>query len=530
MPVRAFEILCTHLQHLLEAEAWEPALLHLRQARQTLTGREEATRLYHICKAVPEAALERVEWAEELAWVAYRADAAELAERAAARHPDELAAFAAWLLVQREAYAEALVQAERALQGRGAAVAWRMRAMARCRLGLPDWREAYLEAAQHMQRHATERDHGLCLLEYGAQLTYAGDNFAARSVYAEAISLLRADPYMLAYAYYNLGIACLRLYELHSAASAFEHALVEAQRPKGQSMLSLAWRGLGSARRARGEFPRALHAYEESLRSATSAHGRIVALRGIGHTQRMAGQLDAALLTFYEALREARHPEQHSVYADIAAAKTQIGDRAGALEAAGRTDTRDHEDAQRLRIVQAELQRQAGNVAEAAELLQGVDLTRLWAFEEARAFPALFALRDYAVPPAEPMRVRVSADGAIRAWVNDVPVSLRPAALEASLLALLLWHGGSVSVERALDALDVPGSNERLRKQALSRAVVALRRALGWKTAVHADGQLLTLDPGVIWSALEVPTPQRAQDFCAGRFDRWVTEWAEVYL
>ena len=144
--------------------------------------------------------------------------------------------------------------------------------------------------------------------------------------------------------------------------------------------------------------------------------------------------------------------------------------------------------------------------------------------EEARVFPALFALLG-----RQPLRrvwtAQVGTDGPICLHMSGEPVALRPNHVSASLLAFLALHGGQAAAERVLEALRLPGSTVRARKQELSRAVGQLRDALGWPEAVSSAGGLLSLSNEVQWLAPLLPPPARADLFCEGRLDPWVLEW-----
>lgn len=523
MPVSEFALLLEHTGSLIHQEQWEAAYLHGRRALEKARSGAHAGQLLHLFGQVPDERRLRAPWAPLMALTAFRASAPETCEAHLQACPEGQGALRAWLLMLRDDFEGALRESEVSLIGAQAGIAWRMRAWALVRLGTPGWEDAYREAV----RHNEGRQRGLCLLQLGAFLSYAGREAEARAAYAEAFPFFKHDPEMRANAAYNVGTACLRLRQFDAAERAYGEAMTAACQPAGVRMLSRAWCGLGHVRRARAEFPRALHAYDMAQTKAIEPDDVAQAWRGKVHTLRLVGRLDEALATLYEGLELLGRPAVHGLYADLAALQAMLGDAVGAERSLGQVPAGQAEEAQRARVVRAELARWQGRPEVAAELLRGLSDDALWTAEEARLFPDLFALIGVHAAPAPPVRVQVCADGPVRACLNDLPLPLPSASPAASLLALLAWHGGSVAVERILEWVTLPGRTPRLRRQNLSRALVDVRAVLGWPGAVQTDGRTLRFDDHLRCDALRLPV--RAEDFCAGLEDEWVREWREQH-
>ncbi|WP_264777964.1 tetratricopeptide repeat protein [Deinococcus aetherius] len=518
----AFAELVAHVRALLAAGEWEAARLHVLSAARSVRSRSDGVLLRGIVEDVPRELWAGPEWARALGWVAYRSGDPELMAEVAARAPGAAPAFEAFLAGTRGRWDDALRLAEAGLGGPDAPVAARFRAQALRSLG-GDWRPAFREALER----AGGRDRGLVRLDFAVTLSWGGEDEAARAEFARAVSEVGGDPWAQASAGANLGITCLRLGDLRAAERALREALGWARREEGRRHLSLVWRGLGGVWRAHGEFPRARHAFREAERHAQSVPDRVLAMRGEARTLSLWGHSDEALAVLFEAARHADVLDEgrHPLFAEIAAERLRLGDREGARETLTRADEGRRDDARLAGVVRAELLRLEGREEEARESMRGVPGRDVWTLEVARLFPAAFALvGEEAIPPV-PWTVRVSADGPVTAWMHGEALPLRPGRPAASLLALLLVRGGSVSRELALEALDLPGTGPDARRKELSRTLGELRDALGWPGAVTTDGQVIRLAPEPRWLPLELPPPERADVFCEGRLDEWVLDW-----
>lgn len=521
-----FAQLLSHLDALVTEQHWDALYLHTRRALSLAQSAWQAGRVLRLCLQVPAAQRHTRDWALLTAYAAFRSgDAACCAAHLPGGAP-EGDPLRAWVLLCEDRAEEALAVSEGSLSGGAgdlAGVAWRMRAWAMACLRKPGWEEAFREAATHN----TGRQRGIALLQLGGFLSYAGQDREARSAYAEAAPALTHDPELRAIAHYNVGTACLRLNDPPAAERAYQDAMRWASKPEGSAVLARAWSGLGHVYRASNELPRALHAYAVSQTKATELDDVYQAWRGQAHTLRLSGRHDEALWTAQEALERLGTPERHALYADLAAIQLGIRDDAGARLSLQRVDEGQEEERQRALIVRAELARRADDLPEARRLLADLTPGALWVREEARLLPELFALLGYQAAAPAPLRLRVQADGPLRAFLNGRPLALRPLAPSASLLALLVWRGGSVAVHSALDLLTLAGQDARRRRQNLSRAVGELRESLGWPGAVQSDSGALRLDPCLSWEALGLP--ERPEDFCAGLEDPWIEHWREEH-
>ena len=523
MPRSEVAVLQDHLETLIRDSLWDTAFLHARLALEKVATTSQAGQLLQACEQVPKELRLTLPWAGLLARLAFRANAPVVCAVYTDAWPTELGALSAWVLMTRGDSLGALRASEVASSEMGdlAGVAWRMRAWAIASLGHRGWEQAYRDAAGHNQG----RQRGLCLIQLGAYLSFAGQQAEARTVYAEAGPYLRHDPELQANASYNVGVACLRLHHLDAAERAFQEAMTAAARPEGLGMLARAWSGLGHVYRARAEYPRALHAYHTAQVKATEAGDVAQAGRGKAHTLRLTGQLDEALGTLYEALYRLGEPDAHALYADMAAVQVMLGDEVGAEASLGRIPSGQEEEAQRAQVVRAELARRRAQLQVAEGLIHGFGTGALWSTEEARLFPELFALIGLCVMPPEPMVLSVQADGPVRVTLNRIRLPLYSDTPAASLLALLASQGGHVTVEQAMAGLTLTGATERLRRQGLSRTLGVLRDVLGWPEAVETDGHTLSLDPRLRCQPVQFPAV--SNDFCAGLDDPWIGAWRE---
>nr|WP_246580970.1 tetratricopeptide repeat protein [Deinococcus aestuarii] len=407
---------------------------------------------------------------------------------------------------------------------------WRVRARSLAALGREGWREAYARA----RLHASGRALALVWLEEGATLSGRGDVQGALRAYTQALPSVEHDPYYHALALHNLGLVCLR-------AGRFEEAEAYFGRVRRVGRAAAAFRaralcGEGAVRRALGEWDRAASAYRAALDLEAEDDDRQQAWRGLGHTLRLAGRARSALEWLTRATLATpgdRRTGRSWVFVDVAAAYAALRDPAAARDALGRTGPLTGEDADRGRVVRAELARQGGDPAGALAHLGGLDPRTLWAREEAHAFPELFALlpgpdRPAPLPRAGRTRVTVRALGPLDVRVNGRPVPVGPTSRAGVLLvALLEAEGRAGTGELALAVSDREDRRERHGRQAVSRIAGELRRALGWEASVQARSGAYFLDPGADWdydvrSALDSGQPVEA--FLSGVTLPWVLD------
>ena len=510
---------------LIRFERWDELLLTFQHALGFASSRADGIALQNAMREVPLARRADRAWRRVAARAAYRGGDVKSCEEllAVIEGLPQLEAFRAWVCRERGDHEAALRFCEAAVDSEDQDVVLRVKPVAAVMLRRADWREVFAASLGCLQG----RQRGLTLVEFGAFLTYHGEDAAARSAYAESLALLRGDTHFVAHLQYNMAIACLRLDLLDAALEHATLATQHAAHPDGSRLRGRAWSGLGAAGRARGEWPRALHSYANAVRFSTDADDRIQAWRGLACTLRVTGHAAEALTELYEVVKF--DPHFNRVWADIAAAKLQTGDRRGALEALEQLgDTALREEGGRVAVVQAELMRTSNRPEQALQTLRAAQIPASVEREERLCFPELFAQHD---PGLQPMRVRLILDGSVRVVINDLELTPPLTHREASLLACLVHAQGSLTAERVLDGLEIPGSTERLRSQALSRIRGDLCIALGWTKAISLERarRVYRLDPNVQWDAI-YPTMARADAFCDGLNDPWVTDWRHERL
>ncbi len=512
------------LESLLAAGEWSAAHSYFRLGARDVKRREDGLKLCALLKRVPADVRVGEEWRETRVWVAYRAGDQALLREVVAAHPGLHPGVEAYLGAWQRPWQEVLECAQRALDGEdsglGLVMARRFRAVALAQLGSPGWEEAFRNALGAPQ---SDRDRGLLCLEFGHQLVGAGREGAARDVWAQAASYLSADAWALTQAFSNLGITCLRLDDLPAAERALARAVKVAQGSEARGPLSIGWRGLGSLYLWSGQLGRAEHAYRTADEKADDVPLTVMARRGLGRVLRARGHLDEALGVLRSALLHAgvRDGDRHAAFTDLAGVQVLIGDRAGARASLERVERGDVVDAWRTQIVRAELARLEGEPGWAAHL-QGIAPGHHLVRQEARVFPDTLAAAGVVEATPE-WWIGVNLDGPVRVVTASGSVALRPT--EASLLAFLAVHQGSVLVERALEALDLGGGDLRRQKRQLNRVVQGLREALGWPAAVEHSRTLVSLSREPRWT-LHVPQDAlRLDDFCEGSLDPWITEY-----
>lgn len=523
--------LLTHTELLLTVQEWSAAALHVRQGAQTVMSRAEGWAWRRLVDRVPPDVRGTGAWPHALAWVAYRVADGALLDEALARAPGPLPAFGAFQASLRGDWPDTLRLAAQALAPSGNGhpadrrVAARFHACARAELGQPGWEGAFREALRSPPgRDGGDRDRGLLCLEFAYHLIRAGQEGAARDVLASALADLRQDPWSLTLAQANLGITCLRLGEVAEAEQALRRAVHSGSQGAGRAHLSTAWRGLGGLYLHLGQPARAAHAYEEAQARADNPADRSRAMRSAARVARLRGHLNDAMTLLHDVLRHdhVEPGQRHPAYVDLAALRVLTGDRAGAREALALTLESNVEDGWRAGVVAAELRRLGGEPG-VGEALRALEMSPAWARQEAWIFPELFASLGPVEPPP-PWEATVCTDGPVRVRMNGLLLGLRPHRPAAALMALLALHGGQVSAERALDALDLPGRTPRARRQELSRTVRELWEVLGWRGGVSSAHGLLRLSPDVRWH-LVLPPPAHTDTFCEGRLDPWIVDW-----
>lgn len=277
-----------------------------------------------------------------------------------------------------------------------------------------------------------------------------------------------------------------------------------------------------------GQYARALHAFEESVRYAQFPDIRVIALCSQARTLALMNRRDEALDKAYEAAAHMRVLEagSHPVLLNVALVRLLIQDLVGAREALGRANPVQVDDIFFSQFLWADLLRREGDLQAAQEMIDRADAAQFQRWRHTGLlFPEVYAMRGVVIPPYPEWQVRVSLNGPVRAWMGQEELSLRSTRPVAGLLALLVYSGGQVSRERALDALDLPGKTADARRKALSAAVAELREVLGWPGSVVVVGGLLRLSDEPKWLEPELPPPGREDFFCEGRFDPWVTDW-----
>ncbi|MDV6376279.1 hypothetical protein [Deinococcus arenicola] len=456
--------------------------------------------------------------------------------------------YLAWALSQREAYGQALVHAEYALQDEGQltprerSLAWRMKGLALNRLN-PDhldpdpvnlhsaWDAAFQQALQGIQGWGR----ALILVDLGGLHSRRGDEGRAMRAFSEALPLVPPGrPELRAQTLNNMGMICLRAGQLDEAEGYFG----QEARVRGASR-SRALCGQGAVRRTRGEWDRAAALYRQAARLAAKtgdADDLRQARRGLGHTQRLAGQPMTALDTLQgAALTTAadRESGQSWVNVDVAAALVTLPalDPPQVRAALTHTGPLDREETERAAVVQAELTRRENKPQEACAAVARLDRTSLWIREEAHAFAELFGLlpanlRPEPLPRPGRTAVALRVLGLPEVRVNGRRVSLPP--LEMTLLAALHDAGGELSTDGLIEVLrDSRPRTPRAAAQRVSKTVRQLRVALGWEASVQNAPGRYWLDPLTVWTSDLQDARRRGvpvESFLAGVSLPWATE------
>lgn len=503
------------LRALVAGEQWDVTLLTLTRAVEAARDGERFGQLLKLFGGLPDPVRGAPEGVRlHLRLLGNIAHAERLEEEARRHVAGKTAwpfvwAFLGWVLVNREADAEGLGWIEQALAQEDQLsaferlLAWRARARAQRRLGVPEWRATFERAVQL----GAGRTQGITLMEFGSSLVLVGEHAAGMEAFGRARLALKGDE-LEAWALGSQGIAHLHCAEIDQAELNFQEMLSVSGRGRFRGR---ALGGLAAVLRTRGEWSRALALYEQAAQWAEAARDEDdlrQARRGQGHTERLRGQPLRALegLALAAVTVEAdRISGQSWVNVDLAAAYVSLPrlDRARVEELLARTGSLGAEDADRAVVVRAELARRLDDPAGARALLAGLDGRMVWVREEAMAFPDLFALlptplHPLPLPRPQRMRVEVRAAGFPEVQLNGRPVHLPTLALVA--LVGLLESGGSADSE-TLGAIvqDGKARERRREQQRVSKAVALLRAALGWQGSVLSKHGNYVLDTQTEW-------------------------------
>jgi tetratricopeptide (TPR) repeat protein len=395
------------------------------------------------------------------------------------------------------------------------------------------WEEAFHESRELL----TGRAWGLVCLNFGYCLSESQRYQEARAIWIEALSLLKNDPYSLAWLRYSLGSSCLRELEIVEAERHFLEGERLSINPKSFSMRSSILSGLANVRKARGEWSRAEFTYREAFRTATDSFDRVFALIGLTRTFLLSNRFSEA----NETLELELHPEDANdpnIQIVRALVFLHLNDAMRAKRVLESISVPVVGTYQWLeRIARAELARRDGLLDAAVALLEGLPVHTLHAREEVRLWPELFALLHAAGKPVPlpleyvgRMLVRVTATGILRVTVNDRSVPIPPVGRAGELLVFLLEQGGAASLEAIREAL----FPEALDAAAVRRAsktvwfhIENLRKAFGWSGSVQALGGAYQLDPDVTWQYDIAEARERGAfrgEFLKGVYSEWVLE------
>ncbi len=444
----------------------------------------------------------------------------------------ELKVYKAFALLRHNNTKEALKLIQKTIQDcEGELLGWALRIEAESLAVLKrqTWQEHFEQACKHLEGRAL----GACLIEYGNHLLATGERKTARRTWLQALPILQHDPYYRSWLHYNLGILCLGDLLLPEAESHFLEMLNSAKKNKStKSDFARAWCGIGAARRALGEWPRAEAAYREAIRRSTEIDDKQEAWRGLGHTYRISGRAELAP----EALGIAAKLGADWVWAEMAAMWLMLDDEAAATEALTRLRPNNPGDEQQAMIVRAEMARRHNDTKSAMHYLKKIIMQTLWVSEEQRCFPELFKLMHQhklgnikKLPNKKQTTIEVNTKGILRVRVNKRNISLRPTGRTAELLVLLLEHNNAASSETLIEALypnTGSGPVERRKKtRAIWQLVKELRQAFGWNTSVTALNNAYRLDPESIWKydrEHDKNTQQTTNNFLEGNYSEWV--------
>jgi tetratricopeptide (TPR) repeat protein len=395
------------------------------------------------------------------------------------------------------------------------------------------WENQFIQANHFL----TGRNLGLLYLNHGYCLHECNRHEEARAVWTDALSLLKNDPYSLAWLRYNLGSSCIRDLELMEAERHFLEGERLSRNSKSFSMRSSILSGLANVRKARGEWSRAEFNYREAFRTATDSFDRVFALTGLVRTLLLAGRAPEANETLELQLNpeDANDPNIQIARALVCLHLNNLPRASAALETITTPIVGAYQWLERL--CRAELARRHGQLTEAVQWLEGNPTHTLHMREEVRQWPELFALAKAAgLPIPEPLEyvqgttVQVRARGVLHVAVNDRGVSIPPTGRVGELLVFLLEHEGEAPLDVILEAFypNAVGSKDRARaRKMVWEHANTLRELLGWQDAVIALGGAYQLDPQTTWQ-YDIREARALGlfngEFLAGVYSEWALE------
>jgi tetratricopeptide (TPR) repeat protein len=377
---------------------------------------------------------------------------------------------------------------------------------------------------------------GRSLLDEGYCLAESGSSAEARHIWLEALPLFRSQPKMLAWVRYNLGISALRELDPESERHFLEADFL-TRKQEAKALRPAVLNGLASSRRIRGEWSRAEYSYRACLEIAKDFYDRQGAYIGLTRTLGLTGRHTEAFEILEDALSEPEMEKDffHVIAAGNFLALQQPVRARQSLEQVGDLVSGHHRSLEY--IIRGELARQEGDPSEALQWLTGVPVSTVYAREEVKRWPELFALaktNGMSVPAPleydEGTVIRVQAKGVLHVWVNDRNVPISPTGRAGELLVFLLEHDGEAPLDVILDAFYPNATDAETRSRA--RKMIwehssALRVALGWQGALIALRGAYQLDPSAQWR-YDIRDSRTARsfsgEFLAGVYSEWVLE------
>jgi tetratricopeptide (TPR) repeat protein len=365
-----------------------------------------------------------------------------------------------------------------------------------------DWKNTWIEVRSRLQG----RDLGVALLDEVHQLLESGDGLQAQQSAFEAISLLKDDPYHLAWAQHALGMSYLRENQLERAEHALEQAESISRKRRAKAFRPRALCGMGSLRRLQGDLPLAETHFREAIKHAKEPDDLSEALWGVGHVLRLQHKPGQALEQFKRALRvstSAKWIEIHRALAHLMLENTvearEAIVRAGKVIGATR---------HRLIVARAELARLEGNTELALEELQSLPMDSVTARDESGLFTELFSMlelkqtgREQISLLLERRKIEISCLEQMSIRVNGRPITIRRTSKGAHLLRVLLQANETLGIEALVQHLwpESPELDRDKKIKQLSQTAREVRDLLGWREAIIADDRTYRLDPDTDW-------------------------------
>ncbi len=355
------------------------------------------------------------------------------------------------------------------------------------------------------------RELGLTLLQYGTYLMGIGKNIESREYLHQALTYFPKDVFYQAWLHYNLGMTYLRLNSPLGEAH-FLQAAQLAKQESAKTMRSCVQIGIAAGRRIRGEYLRALSAYQKAADIALDTEDFHAARWGIAHSYRLLHQTSLALAE----LHAVENPSW--LEPELALTLLELQDCAGAKKALARAAKLSDQHQQRAAIAKAELARHHKDLNTALKHLESIPRDGLVALEESQRFRALFTIWDastgYSASAQHIIKrnhIRLQQKPILRIWVNHQEIPLRYASKPSLLLSVLLEQGNGASYQTIQNAL-MPNSKKTLRSQSqlLSTWKQKLNNLLGWE-AVRNIGGAITLDDQSDWELENNPKPAPQQ-------------------